>query len=147
MYWRDIATLVGVKKTVNENGYKVEIEARREVFVNKKSATRSEFYAAKQAGDKIALVLEVRGSDYEGETRIEYGGNPYEVVRTYTRAGEVRPLEIVVSDMTCIRCNGRIYEWVLFIDTFNNEILHILFLHIEEILKPTITVWINYANA
>ena len=89
MYWRDIATLVGVKKTVNENGYKVEAEARREVFVNKKSATRSEFYAAKQAGDKIALVLEVRGSDYEGETRIEYGGNPYEVVRTYTRAGEV----------------------------------------------------------
>lgn len=54
MYWRDIATLVGVKKTVNENGYKVETEARREVFVNKKSATRSEFYAAKQAGDKIA---------------------------------------------------------------------------------------------
>ena len=50
---------------------------------------RSEFYAAKQAGDKIALVLEVRGSDYEGETWIEYGGNPYEVVRTYTRAGEV----------------------------------------------------------
>lgn len=77
------------EKTVNENGYKVETEARREVFVNKKSATRSEFYAAKQAGDKIALVLEVRGSDYEGETRIEYGGNPYEVVRTYTRAGEV----------------------------------------------------------
>lgn len=35
----------------------------------------------------------------------------------------VRPLEIVVSDMTCIRCNGRIYEWVLFIDTFNNEII------------------------
>ena len=33
------------------------------------------------------------------------------------------PLEIVVSDMTCIRCNGKIYEWVLFIDTFNNEII------------------------
>ena len=34
-----------------------------------------------------------------------------------------RPLEIVVSDMTCIRCNGKLYEWVLFIDTFNNEII------------------------
>ena len=34
-----------------------------------------------------------------------------------------RPLEIVVSDMTCIRCNGKLYEWVLFVDTFNNEIL------------------------
>lgn len=34
-----------------------------------------------------------------------------------------KPLEIVVSDMTCIRCNGKIYEWVLFVDTFNNEII------------------------
>ena len=34
-----------------------------------------------------------------------------------------RPLEIVVSDMTCIRCNGKLYEWTLFVDTFNNEIL------------------------
>lgn len=34
-----------------------------------------------------------------------------------------KPLEIVVSDMTCIRCNGKLYEWVLFIDTFNNEII------------------------
>lgn len=28
-----------------------------------------------------------------------------------------------MSDMTCIRCNGKIYEWVLFIGTFNNEII------------------------
>lgn len=25
--------------------------------------------------------------------------------------------------MTCIRNNGKIYEWTLFIDTFNNEII------------------------
>ena len=34
-----------------------------------------------------------------------------------------RPLELVVSDMTCIRCNGKLYEWTLFLDTFNNEII------------------------
>lgn len=34
-----------------------------------------------------------------------------------------RPLEIIVSDMTCIRCNGKLYEWTLFLDTFNNEII------------------------
>lgn len=34
-----------------------------------------------------------------------------------------RPLELVVSDMTCIRNKGKLYEWTLFIDTFNNEIL------------------------
>ena len=39
------------------------------------------------------------------------------------RWNATRPLEIVVSDMTCIRCNGKLYEWVLFIDTFNNEII------------------------
>lgn len=71
----------------------------------------------------------------------------FQIIEDLRSKYPVRPLEIVVSDMTCIRCNGRIYEWVLFIDTFNNEILHILFLHIEGIPKPTITVWINYANA
>lgn len=89
MYWRDTAILVKVEKTVNENGYKAEVETRREVFVNKKSATRSEFYAAKQAGDKIVLVLEVPGVDYEGETRVEFEGKPYEVVRAYTKSGEI----------------------------------------------------------
>lgn len=88
MFWGDMATLVKVEKTVNENGYKTETETRREVFVNEKSATRSEFYAAKQAGDLIVLVLDVHGVDYEGETRIEYKGKPYEVVRAYTATGE-----------------------------------------------------------
>ena len=34
-----------------------------------------------------------------------------------------RPLEIVVSDMTCIRNNGKLYEWTIMLDTFNNEII------------------------
>ena len=34
-----------------------------------------------------------------------------------------KPLEIVVSDMTCIRHKGKLYEWTYLLDTFNNEIL------------------------
>lgn len=34
-----------------------------------------------------------------------------------------RPLELVVSDMTCISHKGHRYEWTLFVDTYNNEIL------------------------
>lgn len=34
-----------------------------------------------------------------------------------------KPLELVVSDMTCIRHKGRLYEWTYLLDTFNNEIL------------------------
>jgi transposase InsO family protein len=34
-----------------------------------------------------------------------------------------RPLSIVVSDMTCIHNKGILYEWMLLLDTFNNEII------------------------
>jgi transposase InsO family protein len=34
-----------------------------------------------------------------------------------------KPLEIVVSDMTIFKNNGRNWEWTLLVDTFNNEIL------------------------
>ncbi len=33
------------------------------------------------------------------------------------------PLSVVVSDMTCIRNKGVLYEWTLLLDTFNNEII------------------------
>jgi len=92
VYWKDKAVLIREEKTVNDNGYKDINTTRREVFVNKKSATRSEFYTAKQAGDKIALTLEVRGADYNGETLAEYEGRLYEVVRTYTKSGEIYEL-------------------------------------------------------
>lgn len=92
MYWRDEAVLIREEKTVKPSGYKDTATTRREVFANKKAATRSEFYTAKQAGDKIALVLEVRGADYRGETLVECEGRLYEVVRAYTESGETYEL-------------------------------------------------------
>lgn len=89
MYWKDKAVLIAEELAVDDDGYKAAQKTRREVFANKKSATRSEFYTAKQAGVKIALVLEVKGADYQGETRVEHDGRPYEVVRAYTKGGEV----------------------------------------------------------
>ncbi|WP_238919216.1 IS3 family transposase [Clostridium saccharoperbutylacetonicum] len=35
----------------------------------------------------------------------------------------VKPLELVVSDMTCIKHRGQNYEWTYMLDTFNNEII------------------------
>ena len=34
-----------------------------------------------------------------------------------------KPLEIVVSDMTCLKYRGKIYEWTYMLDTYNNEII------------------------
>ena len=35
----------------------------------------------------------------------------------------IAPIQIVVSDMTVFKNNGRNWEWTLLVDTFNNEIL------------------------
>ena len=92
MYWKDEAVLIREVKRVKSNGYKETYRERRLVFANKKSAARSEFYTAKQAGDRIALVLEVRGADYQEETLVEHEGYLYEVVRAYTKNGETYEL-------------------------------------------------------
>lgn len=34
-----------------------------------------------------------------------------------------RPLEIVASDMTCLKYKGQRYEWTYLLDTYNNEII------------------------
>lgn len=34
-----------------------------------------------------------------------------------------KPMELVASDMTCLKHRGRLYEWTYFLDTFNNEII------------------------
>lgn len=37
--------------------------------------------------------------------------------------GAGRPMELVVSDMTCIPHKGKLWEWVYMLDIFNNEII------------------------
>lgn len=92
MYWRDVATLVAITKEPDADGYKKQQQARTEVFVDVRSAKRSEFYAARQSGTKIDLVFLVRAVDYNGEEQIEYDGKTYAVVRAYTKAGEIYEL-------------------------------------------------------
>lgn len=100
MYWRETATLVKVTKATDAEGYKTDTETRREVYVDKQSAKRSEFYTARQTGDKIDIVFRLRAVDYEDETRVEYGGKCYDVVRAYTRAGEFYELNCTEAPPT-----------------------------------------------
>ena len=98
MLWRDVATLVKVKNTPDGDGYITETETRREVFVDVQAVKRSEFYAARQSGTAVAIVFLVRAVDYDGESRVEYkhlgadAPTVYEVVRSYTKAGEILEL-------------------------------------------------------
>ncbi len=103
MLWRDVATLVKVETTKDADGYTVETESRREVFVDAQSVRRSEFYAARQSGTAIAIVFLIRAADYERESRIEYKHpededvTTYSVVRSYTKAGEIIELNCSIE--------------------------------------------------
>jgi SPP1 family predicted phage head-tail adaptor len=100
MLWRDTVTLVATTNKPDAEGYKTRAETRREVFADKQSAKRSEFYSARQSGDRIDIVFLVRAIDYDHETRIEHEGKSYDVVRSYTRAGEVYELNCTETPPT-----------------------------------------------
>ena len=67
-----------------------------------------------------------------------------------------RPLELVVSDMTCISHKGRPYEWTLFVDTYNNEIIahslsaqrgsNLPYYHCLDILKQKVSIKTEQTN-
>ena len=99
MLWRDVATLVKVTGEPDADGYiSDKAETRRQVFVDTQSVKRSEFYAARQTGTAVTIAFLVRAADYEGETRIEYKhpgadtATVYNIVRSYTKAGEIMEL-------------------------------------------------------
>ena len=103
MLWRDVLTLVKIKTGNDADGYTVETEKKTEVFTNKKSVKRSEFYAAQQTGTAIVITFEVRGADYEDEERVEYlhkgASKPtvYSVVRTFSENGEIIELNCALE--------------------------------------------------
>lgn len=73
-------------------------EIKHEVYVNRKSVKRQEFYTAYQSGLTASCVFELRVEDFEmtrtvesdtGKalyaTRILYEGAIYEIIRTYEK--------------------------------------------------------------
>jgi uncharacterized membrane protein YcgQ (UPF0703/DUF1980 family) len=94
--FKDIANLLYVTSTKDVDGFLIETEEKTEVYVNKKSVTRSEFYTAMQAGMKPSIVFELRVEDFEMTLhmennkpvyaqKIEYDGFVYEIIRTYSK--------------------------------------------------------------
>lgn len=59
---------------------------RVELLAERKSATRSEFYAADAVGRKIDEVFEVNALDYSNETCLLFDGAIYDIIRSYQSA-------------------------------------------------------------
>jgi len=90
--YQDLVRLITVRDVPTGGGYSKEVLSYREVFANIKSVGRSEFYAARQSDVELAMTVEMRTWDYEGERRLEHGGKLYTVERQYTKDGEMLQL-------------------------------------------------------
>jgi hypothetical protein len=90
------AKLMSMTKTLDADGFNVDVAVEYEIFVEKKSVTRSEFYMAMSAGMKPKIVLSTRIENYE-QTRtvvdgvakyaekIRYEDAVYDIIRTYEK--------------------------------------------------------------
>ena len=97
----DIAKLIteGIA-TYDSMGNPRYTRTETEVFVREDSVTRSEYYAAAQAGLKPEIVLILSDyMDYAGQTLIEYHGEEFTIIRAYRRRN-TNELELILERKT-----------------------------------------------
>src|SRR5699024_6491760 len=86
MNWSDVVYLINDEPGLDDSGFPTHGEGEpRKVFANRQSVKSSEYYAAKQSGIQLSLIFEIRDIDYEGETKLKYKNEPYEVERSYEK--------------------------------------------------------------
>lgn len=64
-------------------GQEVFNETSRSVFCKVKSATRVEYFQARQTGLEPEYIFETQPVNYNGETIAEYKGTRFSIYRTY----------------------------------------------------------------
>lgn len=86
MYFTESIQLVKEKNERGRGGQAKPVAvSERMVFAGVQSVARSEFYQASQSGYEPSLVFVVRLSEYANETRVDYDGTVYSVLRTYRK--------------------------------------------------------------
>lgn len=85
MYFSDSIFLRAIVHTTNVNGFPTDTPTDTSVFANKKSAARSEFYAANANKINIVQVYEIHVEDWGNQTQVVDGGIVYFIVRSYQK--------------------------------------------------------------
>ena len=87
----DVITLVKVTPTGNFDDYGQELttETTRQVFCKVTSATRAEYFEARQTGLEPSFVFTTQPTNYEGEGIAIYNSVRYQIYRTYRRDTDV----------------------------------------------------------
>jgi len=101
----DELTLIETVKTVNEMGDIIEEEKRISVLCDVESVTRSEFYTAASHDMQPEIVFVINKFDYENQSKIEYSGSKYDVIRTYKPNGKHNPTPMNIDRLELV-CKG-----------------------------------------
>lgn len=79
----DTLFLLTTTYTTNKYGVPVETNVKNEVFCERQSVSRSEFFNAGRNGLNPEFVFTIFKGDYQGELACEYDGLTYAIYRTY----------------------------------------------------------------
>lgn len=93
--FKDILELVTKYTKVDDSGDSDGLKVYREIFCDKKSVRQSEFYQAHATGLKAEIMFEIWCDEYNDEKQIRYNQKEYEIIRTYSKDGEI--LELTCS--------------------------------------------------
>lgn len=94
--WKDVITLRTKRTGQDVDGYPTVVYDDINVYANKKSVVRAEFYPAYAVGIEAKIAFEVRSEDYDGQKDILHEGKAYEVIRSFQK-GE-GTIELSCSD-------------------------------------------------
>ena len=72
-----------------------ENDVKTEVFCRLKSITRSEFYQAAVAGLRPEFVFVIHSFEYNGEQRVIFEGQEYQVLRAYQDEKNPEEIELI----------------------------------------------------
>lgn len=83
-----VLTLIKETPYKDENGVQRVTQTSRNVFCDKKSITRSEFFNAGRNGLNPEMMFKVFRGDYDGERKCEFEGKKLAIYRTYIGDGD-----------------------------------------------------------
>ena len=79
----DVLTLLKVTTEKDTRGVLHKSISSRDVFCNRSSVSRNEFFDGGRNGLNPEFVFDVFHGDYDGETLCRHDGNSYAIYRTY----------------------------------------------------------------
>ena len=87
--------LLSITYTEDEIGNQIPVETVSEVWGEVAGIRQSEFYNAAMTGMKPEITFVIWGNEYAGQSKIEYEGRKYKLIRTYINPSKSEMVELI----------------------------------------------------